>query len=415
LLVVLHGGNSAVVFLSDITHLSGGGTADGGGDVGPLVGTDADESHVVDVVGLEKDSVGSGESDLIVDNGDVGGKVLNVEGAETEDLVSGGQKGEVVVVLLVFQSISENSTTGCAGSLDNGLSLVEEGVVHVDTGVLESGGGVGTGIGVDIEDDGDDDTDLDIGQLGANGIDEHVGTSQGRSGCVVSDFVDGEGRSSGVSSCNCSGISRSQSLISVKHGVSSSVSECGGSQSVRSTDGVELEAHDVGVKDELFIGGGGAVQIVVGRTSIDVSASVVSSRIEAIRNLRPDGIGHHGSGDVVGEGSSHADWTSPNIVAVRIAIDGFEGSRDGQPGKLDAAPGGGESACRVVVVHREVHLGVSVREDHLVHDQGEVLLGRRGLDTGNGESWEDFGEGAQVELSERDGVWGLGDRGHGNS
>ena len=150
------------------------------------------------------------------------------------------------------------------------------------------------------------------------------------------------------------------------------------------------------MEDELVAGvsAGGAVEIVVGRTGVDVPASVVASSMESIGNLGPDGVGHHGSSNAVGEGSSHTDRSSPHVVSIGIAVDSFERSGHCQPGQFNAAPSGGESAGRVVVVHCEVHLGVAVREDDLVHNQREVGLARRGLNTGYREGREDLSEGA---------------------
>ena len=201
--------------------VDGDGVADLGGDVGPLIGGDSHVGHVVDVVGLEEDGAGAGQFEVVVDDGDRGGEGGDVEGAETVDLVAGGQQGVVVPVLLAGRESSSYCWCGCIGSdgcggLDDGFGLVVEGVAHVDTGVLEAGWVV-VGVVHDVQDSCDDNADFDEVELRADGVDKHDGTSQVSCGGTTSN------KSCGETSCGHGFIDVVQSSCSA------STSEDGGS------------------------------------------------------------------------------------------------------------------------------------------------------------------------------------------
>lgn len=53
------------------------------------------------------------------------------------------------------------------------------------------------------------------------------------------------------------------------------------------------------------------------------------------------------------------------------------------------------------VVHREIHLGVTIGEDNLIHDKSVECLLRRSLEAGDGESAEDLCVKSERKSSQR--------------
>ena len=160
------------------------------------------------------------------------------------------------------------------------------------------------------------------------------------------------------------------------------------------------------------VGEAGADQVVGGGRAVEVTAFSVALHGGVLEG--EDGVGEVALGDLL-DGGEDADGAGPDVVALSGA-GGLEGGGDGEPAELDPAPGGlvVDGAVVVEVVHGEVHEGVLVAEDHLIHHQTVELLVGGTLEAGDGEGVEDFGVGAQVEAAQghRVGVLGHGGIGH---
>lgn len=116
---------------------------------------------------MKDDCVDVLEGDLVIHNSHVGWQCCDLEGTETVDGVLSTEEVEVVVILAADGSCGVG---GGQGLLKWG-GLIDQGVVHVDAGVLEACG-VSSGIGGDIQNGSDDDTDFHVLQLAVESLDE---------------------------------------------------------------------------------------------------------------------------------------------------------------------------------------------------------------------------------------------------
>ena len=132
--------------------------------------------------------------------------------------------------------------------------------------------------------------------------------------------------------------------------------------------------------------------IIIGSRSINISAKSIGVDVGWL--ILPNGVGDYRSWISTIEGSC-SDWSSPNVLSW-YGIVFLECSWDCYVWQFDCGPGCGKRTIRVIVVHCEVHLGVSVWEDHLIHDQRIVGLGWGGLKTSNCECWEDLSIGSET-------------------
>jgi len=159
------------------------------------------------------------------------------------------------------------------------------------------------------------------------------------------------------------------------------------------------------------LGGTSAAHIEESRRAVDETAGSRGEHSGILGD--PGGVGHDGATDI-SEGREESDSSCPDVAASEgvSGDDSFEEGGDGEPAELDGGPGGLEVDAVVVVevVHGEVHLGVSVAEDDLVHHQTVELLVGRGLETGDRKRVEDLSEETQVEAGQRhrEGILGQG-------
>jgi len=124
-------------------------------------------------------------------------------------------------------------------------------------------------------------------------------------------------------------------------------------------------------------------QIEGRRTSVEVATFSITLHVSVLEG--EDGVSKIGLGDTARRvGDAHA--TGPDVVS-KSCSSGFEVGGNGQPAEFDSAPGGEEVDGGVVVevVHGEVHEGVLVGEDDLIHNQTVELLVGSALETSDGE------------------------------